>query len=882
MEGTVTASKPREIYLKDYQAPRYLISAAELTFELHETATIVRSRLQMARNTAGATGPLELDGEDVKLLSIAIDGRRLSESEYRLGDHKLSVDQVPERFVLEVETEINPKANTSLEGLYVSNGIFTTQCEAMGFRHMTYFVDRPDNMATFKVTLVADKIKCPVLLSNGNLLEQRDLENGRHLARWEDPFKKPCYLFALVAGDLKHIADHFVTCSGRKVTLRIYSEAHNADKLDFAMGALKRAMAWDEQAYGCEYDLEVFNIVAVDHFNFGAMENKSLNIFNSRALLASGETTTDVRYEHIEAVVAHEYFHNWSGDRVTCRDWFQLSLKEGFTVFRDSCFTQDMTSWTVKRIADVRDLRATQFPEDSGPMAHPIRPAQVITIENFYTPTVYEKGAEVIRMIHTLLGSEKFRKGSDLYFKRHDGQAVTCDDFVQAMQDASGVDLTQFKLWYSQAGTPQVQAQWQYKAAARTFTLTLKQSCPATPGQPHKQPFYMPINIGLLDADGKDLPLQLKGESAPGSGTRVLHLTQAEQSFEFINVPVKPVPSLLRDFSAPVKLAVPYSNAQLTFLMSHDSNEFNRWEAMQQLATGILLSNLAEHQKGRPMQVSADFIVAFKKLLLNPALDRQFLALALALPSEDYLAELIDEVDPVAIHETRQFVRRSLAQALRSEFEMLYRQHQTQGPYQYEKKQVGLRALKNICLAYLASLKDAEAIQLCVDQYRAADNMTDAMAALANLNQMDCAQRRELLENFYQRWKLDPNVVVNWFALLASAEVPTALAEVKTLFGHEAFDIKNANHVRATLGSFAANIYFHAGDGSGYSFLADKIIEFNAKNPKVAAGLAKQFAQYRRYTPERRGQIKPQLERAFAMPGICDEVYEVLKNTLEN
>ena len=661
-------SAPKAIHLKDYTPPPYLIDTVDLAFDLGEEVTQVRSRLELRANPSRAgdqgTAALVLDGQDMRLVSIAIDGRPLEAAEYAVGPESLTIFNPPPSFTLEVVTELKPQENTSLEGLYRTSGNFCTQCEAEGFRKITYFLDRPDVMARYRTTITADALKYPVLLSNGNLVAASKMDHdGRHTVTWEDPFAKPCYLFALVAGVLVHVEDTYVTRSGRTVTLRIYVEPGNQDKCDHAMRSLKKSMAWDEEVYGLEYDLDIFMIVAVGDFNMGAMENKGLNVFNTKYILARPESATDTDFLGVEAVVAHEYFHNWTGNRVTCRDWFQLSLKEGLTVFRDQEFSSDMNSRPVKRIADVQRLRAAQFPEDSGPMAHPVRPDSYIEINNFYTTTVYEKGAEVVRMIHTLLGPQGFRKGIDLYFERHDGQAVTCDDFVAAMEDATGKDLGQFRRWYSQAGTPELDVSGEYDGHGRTYRLTVRQSCPPSPGQPVKQPFHIPLALGLLDHQGDDIPLRLAGEEAPAGNSRVLDVTEAEQVFEFVDVPTPPVPSLLRGFSAPVKLRMPYTDDDLTFLMAHDSDAFNRWEAGQTLGTRLLLDLVTDRAERRALELSAGFLNALGKILNDPALDHAFAAQALTLPSEGYLGQQMPVIDVDGIHEVRNFARKAIADA---------------------------------------------------------------------------------------------------------------------------------------------------------------------------------------------------------------------------
>ena len=698
--------QPKMIYLKDYQAPDYLIDETHLTFELFEDHTLVHAQLVMRRNPAAGAGlpPLQLDGQQLELLTLALNDRELKPADYQLSDSHLTLQPDSASFVIDSSVRIHPESNTALEGLYKSGGMFCTQCEAEGFRKITYYLDRPDVMSKFTTTLSAEQHSYPVLLSNGNPIASGSEDGGRHWATWQDPFMKPAYLFALVAGDLWCVEDSFTTMSQREVALRIYVEPENIDKCQHAMDSLKKSMRWDEQVYGREYDLDIFMIVAVNDFNMGAMENKGLNIFNSSCVLAKAETATDAAHQRVEAVVAHEYFHNWSGNRVTCRDWFQLSLKEGFTVFRDSEFSADMHSRTVKRIEDVAYLRTHQFAEDAGPMAHPVRPEAFIEISNFYTLTVYEKGAEVVRMIHTLVGAEGFRQGSDLYFERHDGQAVTCDDFIKAMEDANGIDLSQFKRWYSQSGTPRLAVSEHYDAAGKTYSLTFTQSCPATPGQSEKLPFVIPVELGLLGQQGQALPLRLQGESAATGQSRVFSITEAEQVLTFVEVEEQPLPSLLRGFSAPVKLSFPYSRDQLMFLMQHDSDGFNRWEAGQQLSVQVLQELIAQHQRGEALVLDQRLVTALRSVLENPALDQAMVAEMLSLPGEGYLTEISEVADVEAIHAAREFARQQLAEAL---FEPLWQRYQgnrqvsRSSAYVAEAEHFARRSLQNIALSYL-------------------------------------------------------------------------------------------------------------------------------------------------------------------------------------
>ncbi len=864
----------KPICLKDYSPPEYRIDEVALRFELDAETTTVHSRLVIRADFDGAEGsrPLRLDGQGLELRSVRLDGRELSPAQYLLDEESFTLLQPPRDFVLEFETVIHPRDNSALEGLYESGGKLCTQCEAEGFRRITYYLDRPDVMARFTTTLVADRERYPVLLSNGNRVDGGDLEDGRHWATWHDPFPKPCYLFALVAGDLEYVADRFTTCSGREVELRLYVERHNLHKCDHALRSLKRAMAWDEAAYGREYDLDIYLIVAVDDFNMGAMENKGLNLFNSKFVLASPETATDTDYEHIEGVVAHEYFHNWSGNRVTCRDWFQLSLKEGFTVFRDQQFSADMGSAAVKRIDDVNRLRTYQFPEDAGPLAHPVRPECYVEINNFYTATVYEKGAEVVRMIHTLLGPERFRAGSDLYFERHDGQAVTVEDFVRAMEDAGGVDLTQFRLWYSQAGTPRIEVSDHYDPARCRYSLTMRQSCPPTPGQPRKRPFHIPVKVGLLDEEGNEL----------SGHARLLELRDAEQTFHFDGVAERPLPSLLRGFSAPVIVRYPYTEEQLAFLMAHDSDPFVRWDAAQQLASGIILGSMEEGSDREAGRLDEPLVEAFRKILTGPVTDAAFTARLLTLPGEAWLVEQREQVNPVAIHEARERVRHELARRLSGEWAALYEASRVPGPYRLDAESMGRRSLKNLCLGYLMELEDETVRQGCLEQFTTADNMTDTLAALRLLADCDCPQRQAALEAFYEKWRGDPLVVDKWFSIQATSRLPGTLERVQELLRHPAFNLRNPNRVRALIGAFCQGnpAHFHRADGAGYRFLAERVLELDPLNPQVAARLVIPLTRWRRFDAQRQRLMRQELERIRAAEPLSRDLLEVVSKAL--
>ncbi len=883
-------SKPETIHnaihLKDYRPPDYRIETTNLEFELDETRTRVRSLMTVVCNHDRCEGihPLVLNGRGLELKAIKIDRQPLSERDYKIDTGSLTILPVPDRFTLEIETEINPRQNTELSGLYLSSGMFCTQCEAEGFRKITYYLDRPDVMSRFFTTIVADKAKYPVLLSNGNLIGSGTMKDGRHFAKWHDPFPKPAYLFALVAGDLARVSDTFTTMSGRKVDLHIHVQHHNRDKCAHAMESLKRAMKWDEQTYGREYDLDIFMIVAVDDFNMGAMENKGLNIFNSKYVLAKPETATDNDFQGIMGVVGHEYFHNWSGDRVTCRDWFQLSLKEGFTVFRDQHFVEDMTSRGVKRISDVNVLRTHQFREDAGPMAHPVRPESYVEINNFYTMTVYNKGAEVIRMMRTILGTPGFRKGTDLYFSRHDGRAVTTDDFVQAMEDANSADLTQFKLWYSQAGTPELEVRRSYDPQTKSYELIFKQSCHPTPGQPEKKPFHIPVAIGLLGEDGKDMTLKVEGEPpAPGEErTKVIHLRKAEERYVFTDIPYEPVPSVLRGFSAPVKVKLDLSDDERLFLMAFDSDEFNRWDAGQQLAVKCSLNLVRDYQEGRALTLDRKFIDAFKKTLKSNMTDKAFQAFALTLPSETYLADFMEVIDPTAIHEAQRSVKKTLAAELKEGLLGVYHANQDTGPYRIDQESIGRRSLKNTCLSYLAELDDRDLRSLFVQQFKTGGNMTDTLAALANLANNDCPERQEALLSFYEKWRDDPLVMDKWLSIQAMSRLSSTLETVKALMRHPVFNIRNPNKVRALIGAFAQGnpARFHDPGGAGYEFLADTVIAIDSMNPQIAARLVSAFTLWKRYDVKRKALMKSQLLRVLDTPKLSKDVYEVVSKSL--
>lgn len=887
--------EPNTIYLKDYRAPNYWVKKVDMIFELAAKETCVTSTLLIERNKADSKStdisgpitdahqaPLVLDGQLLELISISINGVTLSRSEYLLTDDKLTIPSVPDSFKLETVVKNFPEQNKALEGLYSSSAMLCTQCEAEGFRRISYFPDRPDVMSEFTVTLIADKEKYPVLLSNGNLVDSGDNENGMHWAKWHDPSLKPCYLFALVAGQLIYKQDSFTTQSGRDVDLRIYVEESNAHKTDFALVCLKQAMLWDEQTYGREYDLDVFMIVAVDDFNMGAMENKGLNIFNSSCVLASPETATDANFYNIQSIIGHEYFHNWSGNRVTCRDWFQLSLKEGFTVFRDQEFSADLNSRTVKRIDDVNVLRNHQFSQDAGPLAHPIRPDKYIEISNFYTVTVYNKGAEVVRMLHNLVGGEGFRKGTDCYFSRHDGQAVTTEDFVKAIEDANDRDFSQFQNWYNQSGTPVLNVKDEYNAQKQVYTLTMTQSFGELESQKNNKPFHVPVEVGLLSPDGSEMKLDIKNRHVSNVTSTVLEISELEQSFVFNNITEKPLPSLLRGFSAPVKIHYEYTNEQLAFLMAHDSDEFNRWDASQQLGVNLVLG-LIESLKASKKLTVGDFIVnAYKSVLENKKLDMALAAQLLTLPSENYIADQCAVVDVDAIYTVRKFVRRELAAKLETQFEAIYHRNVTHEDYVFNSDAMAQRSLKNLCLAYLAELETEKHLQHCYQQFQTANNMTDQLSAVNILANHECEYRQVALDAFYEQWKSDNQVIEKWLAIQAGADLPDSLEKVKSLMQHPAFSMSNPNKIRAVIGSFCGinAVSFHAENGEGYKFLTDQVLVLDKTNPQIAARLLQIMIRWQRYDLARQALMKQQFERILATKPLSKDVFEIASRAI--
>lgn len=880
MKECINSTQTRTTYLKDYQVPDYLVDSTQLTFELQPQKTLVHSRLQVHRNPAANSEKLPalfLNGVDLELLSIVVDGKELSSAEFDRFSDGVAISVTKHKFTVEIRNTINPQNNTSLEGLYLSNNMYCTQCEAEGFRKITFYPDRPDVMSIFTTTIIAAQT-FPVLLANGNEISRSSLEDGRQSVTWHDPFAKPAYLFALVGGDLKSVKDSFVTVSGREVKLQLFTEEKNIGKCAYAIEALKRAMRWDEQTYGREYDLDVFMIVAVDHFNMGAMENKGLNIFNSACVLASSETATDSAFQRIESIVAHEYFHNWSGNRVTCRDWFQLSLKEGFTVFRDAEFSADMNSRTLKRIEDASVLRTAQFMEDAGPMAHPVRPESYMEISNFYTLTVYEKGAEVVRMLHTLLGAEGFRGGSDLYFERHDGCAVTCEDFLLAMEDANNVDLTQFRRWYSQAGTPVLEVRDEYDAKSESYTLIVEQSCPQTPGQPDKLPLHMPVVVGLLDQTGSELPLDQSGGTE-----RILALIEATQRFDFSGIRTKPIPSLLRGFSAPVKLHYDYSTEQLLFLMQHDSDAFNRWDAGRRLAIAALEALQMSFRAGESLTFSSALIEAYAWVLEHCDRDMALTAKMLTLPSPRELAQNAREIDSEAIDAACKFAQTALAQALKPQLLECYQRLNVQKPYKPVADDIAERELKNTCLAYLCVTKEANALELAAQQFARAENMTDSLGALSALvNNAPEMIVADYLEQFYQRWQHDAQVVELWFTVQSSSAYYGTLVRVGELLEHPAFELNNPNKVRAVIGSFAGRNFtqFHASDGSGFVFLAEQVLVMDKLNPQIASRLVIPLTSWRKYRPQESNQMRGALRSIMDAGELSRDLYEVVSKSL--
>ncbi|MGF1703415.1 aminopeptidase N [Photobacterium makurazakiensis] len=868
-----TTMQPTVKYRSDYQSPEFTITDISLEFDLHDTATRVVA-VNTVKKLSGQNPPLVLDGDGLKLVRVEVDGQAWAD--FVEGDAGLTINNLPAECELLIETDVNPEANTLLEGLYKSGGAFCTQCEAEGFRRITYYLDRPDVLARFTTKVIADKAQYPYLLSNGNRVDGGDLDNGRHWVEWKDPFPKPSYLFALVAGDFDVLKDQYTTVSGKSVDLEIFVDKGNLDRADYAMTSLINSMKWDEERFGLEYDLDIYMIVAVDFFNMGAMENKGLNVFNSKYVLANPKTATDTDYQGIEAVIGHEYFHNWTGNRVTCRDWFQLSLKEGLTVFRDQEFSSDLGSRAVNRINNVRIMRGPQFAEDRGPMSHPIRPDKVIEMNNFYTLTVYEKGSEVIRMMHTLLGEENFQAGMKLYFERHDGTAATCDDFVQAMEEASGICLARFRRWYSQSGTPVVNVETEYLSGKNSYRVTIKQHTPETAGQKDKQPLHIPFDIELYNQQGEVVALQCDGNAIHN----VLNITEEEHVFEFENITEQPVISMLREFSAPVVLEYDYTDEELAFLMVHARNEFARWDAGQILLAKYIKQNVMRLQQNESFELPSSVVDAFRGVLLDEKLDPAFIAEMLTLPSENEIAGWYEMVDVDAIHKAVGEFEAVLATEMTDEFSAIYHSL-SQGQYSVDHTAMAKRALRNTCLAYLANTEKGNA--LVSKQYRESDNMTDTMAAMAVANDAELTCREAQMSDFSDKWTHDGLVMDKWFILQGKNPAKNAMENVRDTMNHPTFDLKNPNRTRSLVASFCANnpIHFHAKDGSGYQFLGEILTTLNSSNPQVASRLIEPFLKYRQYDEQRQAMMRAELEKLSQLDNLAKDLFEKVQKALE-
>ena len=878
---------PRPILLKNYRPPRYLIDKVDLDVALHPKRTRIRSRLSVRANpkVRGKREPLRLDGTHMELAEISVNRKKLAPKDYKLTDASLTLTKTPAKpFTLEIVTFVNPEANKALQGLYRTNGVYCTQCEAEGFRRITYFLDRPDVLATYSVRIEADPEEAPVLLANGNLLERGLVDGGkRHYAVWRDPFPKPSYLFALVGGDLSSIASSFQTMSGRDVDLRIYIEHGKEDRAAWAMDSLKRSMRWDEERFGREYDLDVFNIVAVSDFNMGAMENKGLNVFNDRLILASPETATDTIFEAIESVVAHEYFHNWTGNRITCRDWFQLCLKEGLTVFRDQEFSGDERSETVQRILDVRRLKSMQFAEDAGPLAHPVRPESYIEINNFYTATVYEKGAELVRMIQTLLGREAFRRGMDLYFERHDGEAATVEEFITCFENASGTSLAQFRLWYSQAGTPELVCALRYDKTKKKAELSVEQALPPTPGQPHKKPLHIPLKLGLLGGNGHDVPLKLESGEELHDG--VLPITKRKQTFRFADVPTRPVPSLLRQFSAPVNVTIDLSDDDVAFLMANDSDPFNRWQAANNFATRILVGTVRSLANGKRASKGQPYAKALGAIVMNDALEPAYRAELLRLPSPSDIARVIGKnVDPALIHSAHRQLSTLVGRTLGPLLEDIYDEMAQDGPFSPDAESSGRRALRNGALTLLTARRSNRDLARLSKHYSKASNMTDRAHALFLLAARSGLERERALNDFYKNWKGDNLVIDTWFAAQALSPLAATLRQVKKLTEHTLFSLAAPNKVRALIGTFAMSnpVQFNRPDGTGYAFLADQVLALDRLNPQIAARMLSAFRSWRALETGRRGHARKALQRIAKTKGSSPDVQEIVSKMLES
>ncbi|MGO2162161.1 MAG: aminopeptidase N [Vibrio toranzoniae] len=866
------AHTPQAKYRKDYQSPSHTISDIDLTFDLYDSASIITAVSSVKQEKESST--LVLDGEGLKLVSVLVEGKEWTQ--YELSETQLTLNDLPKEFTLTIVTEVDPEGNSALEGLYKSGGAFCTQCEAEGFRRITYYMDRPDVLAKFTTTVIADKSENPFLLSNGNRVDEGEAENGRHWVKWQDPHPKPAYLFALVAGDFDVLRDAYTTQSGRKVDLEIFVDKGNLDRANHAMVSLINSMKWDEERFNLEYDLDIYMIVAVDFFNMGAMENKGLNVFNSKFVLANDQTATDTDYLGIEAVIGHEYFHNWTGNRVTCRDWFQLSLKEGLTVFRDQEFSSDLGSRAVNRINNVRIIRGPQFAEDASPMSHPIRPEKVIEMNNFYTLTVYEKGCEVIRMIHTLLGEDGFQKGMKLYFERHDGTAATCEDFVAAMEDASGVDLSQFRLWYSQSGTPTLSVESHYDAAKKQYRLTARQVTAPTHEQTEKQALHIPLDIELYTASGDVIELQCNGKPVHN----VLDVKEAEQTFVFENVSEQPIPSLLREFSAPVKLEYDYSDEELIFLMVNARNEFSRWDAGQMLLAKYIRSNIKKVQQGQEFELSSSVVDAFRGVLLSDSLEPAFIAEMLSLPSHNEVSGWYERVDIDAIALVLNSMKVTLATELEDELSAVYHSHAL-SDYMIDHDSIGKRTLRKVCLSYLAHT--AQGNDLVVAMYQQANNMTDTMAAMGAANSAQLPCRETLMADYSDKWKHDGLVMDKWFALQGTNPSSNALEVIKQSMSHQAFSLKNPNRTRNLVGSFLNMnpVQFHDKSGQGYAFAGEILRELNSSNPQVASRLIDPLLKFRKYDDERQALIKQELETLKSMDNLAKDLFEKVTKALE-
>ncbi|PMN49631.1 aminopeptidase N [Vibrio lentus] len=866
------AHTPQAKYRKDYQSPSHTISEIDLTFDLYDSASIITAVSSVKQEKESST--LVLDGEGLKLVSVLVEGKEWTQ--YEQSETLLTLNGLPKDFTLTIVTEVDPEGNSALEGLYKSGGAFCTQCEAEGFRRITYYMDRPDVLAKFTTTVIADKAENPFLLSNGNRVDEGEAENGRHWVKWQDPHPKPAYLFALVAGDFDVLRDAYTTQSGRNVDLEIFVDKGNLDRANHAMVSLINSMKWDEERFNLEYDLDIYMIVAVDFFNMGAMENKGLNVFNSKFVLANDQTATDTDYLGIEAVIGHEYFHNWTGNRVTCRDWFQLSLKEGLTVFRDQEFSSDLGSRAVNRINNVRIIRGPQFAEDASPMSHPIRPEKVIEMNNFYTLTVYEKGSEVIRMIHTLLGEEGFQKGMKLYFERHDGTAATCEDFVAAMEDASGVDLSQFRLWYSQSGTPTLSVESHYDAEKREYTLTTRQVTAPTHEQTEKQALHIPLDIELYTASGEVIELQCNGQPIHN----VLDVKEAEQTFVFENVDEQPVPSLLREFSAPVKLEYNYSDEELIFLMVNARNEFSRWDAGQMLLAKYIRSNVDNVQQGQKFALSSEVVDAFRGVLLSDSLEPAFIAEMLSLPSHNEVSGWYERVDIDAVASVLHSMKVTLAKELEDELAAVYHSNAL-AEYTIDHDSIGKRTLRKVCLSYLAHTEKGN--DLVVAMYQQANNMTDTMAAMGAANSAQLPCRETLMADYSDKWKHDGLVMDKWFALQGTNPSSNALEVIKASMSHQAFSLKNPNRTRNLVGSFLNMnpVQFHDKSGQGYEFAGEILRELNSSNPQVASRLIDPLLKFRKYDEERQALIKKELETLKNMDNLAKDLFEKVTKALE-